>query len=122
MSRYPDSNRGPTHYECVALPTEPYRQHFIRSNAMQRYCFFFDTPNFALSFLQIKKQEKQVFQKNKTFDIDKHFISSEYILRCIVLVIKNTKREQNVSFDMLTCSTKNIFTCKEHKSITIQTI
>ena len=24
-SRYPDSNRGPTHYECVALPTEPYR-------------------------------------------------------------------------------------------------
>ena len=25
-SRYPDSNRGPTHYECVALPTEPYRR------------------------------------------------------------------------------------------------
>ena len=25
LSRYPDSNRGPTHYECVALPTEPYR-------------------------------------------------------------------------------------------------
>ena len=29
MSRYPDSNRGPTHYECVALPTEPYRQPFV---------------------------------------------------------------------------------------------
>ena len=28
-SRYPDSNRGPTHYECVALPTEPYRQPFV---------------------------------------------------------------------------------------------
>ena len=28
MSRYPDSNRGPTHYECVALPTEPYRQSY----------------------------------------------------------------------------------------------
>ena len=26
QSRYPDSNRGPTHYECVALPTEPYRR------------------------------------------------------------------------------------------------
>ena len=25
-SRNPDSNRGPTHYECVALPTEPFRQ------------------------------------------------------------------------------------------------
>ena len=24
-SRHPDSNRGPTHYECVALPTEPGR-------------------------------------------------------------------------------------------------
>ena len=24
-SRYPDLNRGPTHYECVALPTELYR-------------------------------------------------------------------------------------------------
>ncbi len=22
-SHFPDSNRGPTHYECVALPTEP---------------------------------------------------------------------------------------------------
>ena len=30
-SRYPDSNRGPTHYECVALPTEPYRQPFTLS-------------------------------------------------------------------------------------------
>ena len=29
MSRYPDSNRGPTHYECVALPTEPYRQPLV---------------------------------------------------------------------------------------------
>ena len=28
-SRYPDSNRGPTHYECVALPTEPYRQTLL---------------------------------------------------------------------------------------------
>ncbi len=25
LSRYPDLNRGPTHYECVALPTELYR-------------------------------------------------------------------------------------------------
>ena len=23
QSHFPDSNRGPTHYECVALPTEP---------------------------------------------------------------------------------------------------
>ncbi len=23
VSHFPDSNRGPTHYECVALPTEP---------------------------------------------------------------------------------------------------
>ena len=23
LSHFPDSNRGPTHYECVALPTEP---------------------------------------------------------------------------------------------------
>ena len=23
MSHYGDSNPGPTHYECVALPTEP---------------------------------------------------------------------------------------------------
>ncbi len=35
-SRYPDSNRGPTHYECVALPTEPYR-HF----ASAKILFFF---------------------------------------------------------------------------------
>ena len=30
LSRYPDSNRGPTHYECVALPTEPYRPKHCR--------------------------------------------------------------------------------------------
>ena len=27
-SRHGDSNPGPTHYECVALPTEPCRQRF----------------------------------------------------------------------------------------------
>ena len=36
MSRYPDSNRGPTHYECVALPTEPYRQPLFRTPAGAR--------------------------------------------------------------------------------------
>ena len=36
MSRYPDSNRGPTHYECVALPTEPYRQPFACTPAGAR--------------------------------------------------------------------------------------
>ena len=29
MSRKPDLNRRPTHYECVALPTELFRQHLI---------------------------------------------------------------------------------------------
>ncbi len=28
VSQFPDSNRGPTHYECVALPTEPNWQFF----------------------------------------------------------------------------------------------
>lgn len=30
LSQFPDSNRGPTHYECVALPTEPNWRLFRR--------------------------------------------------------------------------------------------
>ena len=80
-SRYPDSNRGPTHYECVALPTEPYRQSFtlctpagartldtliksqvlyqlsygciLFSKRVQRYSLFFIPPNiFSIFFLK----------------------------------------------------------------------
>ena len=44
-SRYPDSNRGPTHYECVALPTEPYRQkrmqRYIQKRRNQNICRYF---------------------------------------------------------------------------------
>ena len=51
-SRHPDSNRGPTHYECVALPTEPCRPApfdfavakviiFLFSNKYN--CYFFAT-------------------------------------------------------------------------------
>ena len=32
-SHFPDSNRGPTHYECVALPTEPKWHRFCCSFA-----------------------------------------------------------------------------------------
>ena len=28
LSHWADSNRRPTHYECVALPTEPQWQHY----------------------------------------------------------------------------------------------
>ena len=31
-SSRPDSNRRPTHYECVALPTEPYWQNVLVYN------------------------------------------------------------------------------------------
>ena len=45
LSRYPDSNRGPTHYECVALPTEPYRQkrmqRYIQKRRNQNICRYF---------------------------------------------------------------------------------
>lgn len=33
-SSLPDLNRRPTHYECVALPTEP-RKHFNLKNALE---------------------------------------------------------------------------------------
>ena len=35
LSHFPDSNRGPTHYECVALPTEPKWPTFQKR--VQRY-------------------------------------------------------------------------------------
>ena len=40
-SHFPDSNRGPTHYECVALPTEPKWRKRV-----QKYCFFLNCANF----------------------------------------------------------------------------
>ena len=36
VSRKRDSNPRPTHYECVALPTEPFRQHDF-GNRLQNY-------------------------------------------------------------------------------------
>ena len=49
MSRHPDSNRGPTHYECVALPTEPCRQPFL-SLRLQSYLNFLTRTNFKTTF------------------------------------------------------------------------
>ena len=33
QSHFPDSNRGPTHYECVALPTEPKWQSLFKKRS-----------------------------------------------------------------------------------------
>ena len=33
LSHFPDSNRGPTHYECVALPTEPKWQSLFKKRS-----------------------------------------------------------------------------------------
>ena len=39
MSQFPDSNRGPTHYECVALPTEPnWQTHFQNRCKVTTFC------------------------------------------------------------------------------------
>ena len=38
MSRKRDSNPRPTHYECVALPTEPFRQHLCRGGQQSFLC------------------------------------------------------------------------------------
>ena len=49
LSRYSDSNRGPTHYECVALPTEPYRQ------CVAKVRIFLNKPKILPSFCKDKK-------------------------------------------------------------------
>ncbi len=46
VSRKRDSNPRPTHYECVALPTEPFRL-----NAVQKYKLFSIATNLFLSFM-----------------------------------------------------------------------
>ena len=56
LSHFPDSNRGPTHYECVALPTEPkwrrVRQSFSEKR-VQRYYIFLNCANFYAIILHI---------------------------------------------------------------------
>ena len=54
MSRMADSNRRPTHYECVALPTEPIRQKaaftlLFPRKAVQSYAFLRNYANFFVT-------------------------------------------------------------------------
>ena len=44
LSHFPDSNRGPTQYECVALPPEPKWQLFAKAGA--KVLLFFDIRKF----------------------------------------------------------------------------
>ena len=48
LSHFPDSNRGPTHYECVALPTEPKWRRVRQQVCNSRYRFAKSTGNLCL--------------------------------------------------------------------------
>ena len=47
--RRPDSNRRPLGYEPNELPTAPLRDVYF-SNAVQRYGFYLNLPNFSVTF------------------------------------------------------------------------
>ncbi len=48
LSHFPDSNRGPTHYECVALPTEP--KWLGSAKAGAKVLLFFDICKFFCNY------------------------------------------------------------------------
>ena len=84
-SRYPDSNRGPTHYECVALPTEPYRQ-----KRMQRYIQKMEYPKFIADILWLLSAKTKNTAQNimkvgeRGWKRVKHFRKRIYCLTCLL--------------------------------------
>ena len=77
-SRYPDSNRGPTHYECVALPTEPYRL-----KAAAKLMHFFCCSKYSTDFLSFS----YFFLSFALFRLSRPLVLPLYnIIRCIILL------------------------------------
>ena len=51
MSREWDSNPRPTHYECVALPTEPFRQIVLTKDSIRSI------------YVKVKRENEEIYQK-----------------------------------------------------------
>ncbi len=50
-SRKWDSNPRPTHYECVALPTEPFRQIVLTKDSIRSI------------YVKVKRENEEIYQK-----------------------------------------------------------